>query len=194
MVLVGDKGLTEAVLKEIEVHLKSHELIKVRAATADRDEREAMLRSICDELNAQAVQHIGKMLVIYRKKPAEPERAVRRPKPSRSSARARAKPALKRFSAGREAAAAPARAKPARKRFSAGREAAVAPARAKPARKRFSSEREAAAAPARAKPARKRFSAEREAAAAPARAKPARKRFSAGREAAAIPARVRARS
>ena len=78
VVLIGDKGLTEAVLREIEVNLRSHELIKIRVASADREERQAMLGTICDRTDAQPVQHIGKVLVMvltdritgrYRKSP-----------------------------------------------------------------------------------------------------------------------------
>src|SRR3954451_2622191 len=79
VVLIGDKGLTEAVLREIEVHLNSHELIKIRAQS-ERDEREGWLREICLRLSARPVQHIGKTLVIYRERPPEPvAEPVRRP-------------------------------------------------------------------------------------------------------------------
>ena len=71
VVLIGDKGLTEAVLREIEVHLHSHELIKIRAQS-EREGREAWLQEICDRLSARPVQHIGKTLVIYRERPPEP--------------------------------------------------------------------------------------------------------------------------
>ena len=66
---IGEKGLTEAVLKEVDRALTAHELIKVRAASLERDEREAALAEICDKLDAQPVQHIGKVLVLYRAKP-----------------------------------------------------------------------------------------------------------------------------
>ena len=74
VVLIGDKGLTESVLREIDVHLRSHELIKIRAQS-ERDEREAWLLEICRRLSAQPVQHIGKTLVIYRERPPEHLRA-----------------------------------------------------------------------------------------------------------------------
>lgn len=69
VVLVGDAGLSEAVLKEIGASLKAHELIKVKVAGDDREERQQMLDTICQNLDAAPVQHIGKTLVIYR--PAE---------------------------------------------------------------------------------------------------------------------------
>ena len=66
VVLIGDKGLTDAVLGEIDRSLTSHELIKVRVAGAERTDREAMLESICDALSCAAVHHLGKTLIIYR--------------------------------------------------------------------------------------------------------------------------------
>lgn len=66
VVLIGDNGLTEAVLKEIDLNLSAHELIKVRAGTADREAREEMLGLICDKLSCAAVHHLGKMLILFR--------------------------------------------------------------------------------------------------------------------------------
>jgi RNA-binding protein len=66
VVLVGDKGLGPAVYAEIDRALRVHELMKVRVGGEDRDERGAAMASICKELNADAVQIIGKTLVIYR--------------------------------------------------------------------------------------------------------------------------------
>jgi RNA-binding protein len=68
VVIVGGDGLTPAVVAEIDRSLKNHELIKVRV-NADRDEREAMLREICTRTSAQPVQHIGKILVLFRENP-----------------------------------------------------------------------------------------------------------------------------
>lgn len=67
-VMIGNAGLTEAVLKEIAQTLKVHELIKVRVM-ADRPQREGIMTAICDRLNAAPVQHIGKVLVIYQPNP-----------------------------------------------------------------------------------------------------------------------------
>lgn len=64
-VMIGSAGLTPAVLEEIARSLKSHELIKIRAMIDDREARAAMLQEICSVLNAGAVQHIGKILVVY---------------------------------------------------------------------------------------------------------------------------------
>jgi RNA-binding protein len=71
VVLIGDKGLTDEVLAEIDRSLKAHELIKVRASSGERDARDVWLETICDRLQAHAVQQIGKVFVIYREKPEE---------------------------------------------------------------------------------------------------------------------------
>jgi len=80
--MIGEAGLTPPVLKEIDVALKSHELIKVRVLGADRDRRTGMVDEICTALDASPVQHIGKILVIFRPRPEEAESkpAPRRPR------------------------------------------------------------------------------------------------------------------
>src|ERR1700744_221679 len=66
VVMIGADGLTPAVLKEAEVAIKSHGLIKVRVFSDDRAAREAMLVEMADKLNAAPIQHIGKLLVLWR--------------------------------------------------------------------------------------------------------------------------------
>src|SRR6478735_698627 len=72
VVIVGQHGLTASVMREIDVALRAHQLIKVRVFSDARDEREALLQRVCTELNAAAVQHIGKLFVVWRPAP-EPE-------------------------------------------------------------------------------------------------------------------------
>ena len=67
-VILGAAGLSPSVMTEIDRSLKSHELIKIRVNT-DRPGREAILAEICRRTGAQAVQHIGKILVIFRENP-----------------------------------------------------------------------------------------------------------------------------
>lgn len=67
-VMIGNAGLTEAVLKEIAQTLKIHELIKIRVM-AEREQREEIMTAICTQLNAAPVQHIGKILVVYQPNP-----------------------------------------------------------------------------------------------------------------------------
>lgn len=71
LVIIGDKGLTDEVIAEIDRSLKAHELIKIRAATDDRDARDVWLETICARLEAHPVQQIGKVFVVYRKNPDE---------------------------------------------------------------------------------------------------------------------------
>ena len=88
VVTVGQHGLTPGVLHEIDVNLRAHELIKIRVFNDDRVRREAMLERICSELDAAPVQHLGKLLIVWRPKPEE---AV--PKPTSSSPRSPHAPA-----------------------------------------------------------------------------------------------------
>jgi putative YhbY family RNA-binding protein len=74
-VIVGHQGLTAAVLHEIDVNLDAHELIKIRVLGDERDEREALLARICAELDAAPVQHLGKILTIWRPPPEPPAAA-----------------------------------------------------------------------------------------------------------------------
>jgi putative YhbY family RNA-binding protein len=69
VVAIGNGGLTPGVKKEIDAALKAHGLIKVRVMGDDREQREAMYRTLADELGAAPIQHIGKLLVLWRPKP-----------------------------------------------------------------------------------------------------------------------------
>jgi RNA-binding protein len=72
VVQVGPEGLTPGVVAEVDRALKAHELIKLRAGGADRDARERLLAEVCAATAATPVQHIGKVLVIYREEPKPP--------------------------------------------------------------------------------------------------------------------------
>lgn len=72
VVMVGEAGATPAVLHEIDIALKSHELIKVKVLGDDRDRRERLAGEICAALDATGIQSIGKMIVLYRPRPEEP--------------------------------------------------------------------------------------------------------------------------
>jgi putative YhbY family RNA-binding protein len=84
VVAIGAEGLTPAVLKEADAALRAHGLIKLRVFSDDRAAREAMLDRLTDELDAAPVQHIGKLLVVWRPlreaEFAEPEGRRRAPK------------------------------------------------------------------------------------------------------------------
>ena len=75
VVLVGGDGLTPNVRKEIDAALNAHGLIKVRVFSDDRAARELIYQELAADLNAAPVQHIGKLLVLWRPQP-EKERTV----------------------------------------------------------------------------------------------------------------------
>lgn len=66
VVMIGGEGLTAAVRKEIDAALKAHGLIKVRVFSDDRSAREQMLLELAESLSAAPIQHIGKLLVLWR--------------------------------------------------------------------------------------------------------------------------------
>ena len=81
VVIVGEAGLTPSVMKEIDTSLNTHGLIKVRVFGDDREARLEMYETICEELDAAPIQHIGKLLVLYRpKKETSKERSDKRGK------------------------------------------------------------------------------------------------------------------
>ncbi|MGE5469422.1 MAG: YhbY family RNA-binding protein [Bacteroidota bacterium] len=84
VVSIAENGLTEAVLKEIDVNLTAHELIKIRVYGDSRENRAAYLEQICAQLDAAEVQHIGKLLVVYRPPPADTKPS---PAPQRANTR-----------------------------------------------------------------------------------------------------------
>jgi RNA-binding protein len=69
VVMIGNDGLTPAVRKEVDAALNAHGLIKIRVLGDDRTAREAMLGELTDQLGAAPIQHIGKLLVLWRPKP-----------------------------------------------------------------------------------------------------------------------------
>ena len=75
-VMVGPKGLTPAVTKEVDSALQAHGLIKVRVSLDDREAREGVLATLADELGAAPIQHIGKLIVLWR--PIAPKEKVER--------------------------------------------------------------------------------------------------------------------
>lgn len=83
VVMIGGDGLTAAVEKELDAALKAHGLVKVRVFSDDRAAREALLAELADKLSAAPIQHIGKLLVLWRPIPpkAKTEREDRMPGP-----------------------------------------------------------------------------------------------------------------
>lgn len=69
VVMIGNDGLTQAVMKEADQALNAHGLIKIRVLGDDRGARETMLAELSDKLNAAPIQHIGKLFVLWRPQP-----------------------------------------------------------------------------------------------------------------------------
>lgn len=76
VVLIGGDGLTPAVVKEVDAALNAHGLIKVRVFSDDRETRDQFFSTLAEQLNAAPIQHIGKLLVLWRPMP-EKTRAER---------------------------------------------------------------------------------------------------------------------
>jgi RNA-binding protein len=76
VVMIGGDGLTPAVQKEVDAALNAHGLIKVRVFSDERSNREAIFAALSDELGAAPIQHIGKLLVLWRPMPPK-EKAER---------------------------------------------------------------------------------------------------------------------
>ena len=76
VVMIGSDGLTVAVKKEVDAALNAHGLIKVRVQSDDRVGRETIFHTLADELSAAPIQHIGKLLVLWR--PMPPKEKVER--------------------------------------------------------------------------------------------------------------------
>jgi RNA-binding protein len=68
VVMVGGDGLTPAVIKEAKLAINHHGLIKIRVFGDDREARLAIYEELCDKLDAAPVQHIGKLLVLWKPK------------------------------------------------------------------------------------------------------------------------------
>ena len=89
VVAISQNGLSESVLQEIGSSLDHHELIKIRVFNDDREVREQYLATICEQLGAAPVQHIGKLLVVWRpipdSKSAKPRRSRAEPRRTKRS-------------------------------------------------------------------------------------------------------------
>ena len=67
IVIVGQKGLTDNVMEEINLALEHHELIKVKVNVADRDERSIAVEQICKQTGADLVQRIGFIATLFKR-------------------------------------------------------------------------------------------------------------------------------
>lgn len=76
VLLVGDAGASEAVVRECDVALGHHELIKVKVRGADRRGRDAIIDTLAAKTGAEVVQRIGHVALLYRRHPEKPRIAL----------------------------------------------------------------------------------------------------------------------
>jgi RNA-binding protein len=69
VVLMGARGLTDAVLAEIDKALTDHELVKVKVVADDRAQKQAYMQRICESTDAVLIQAIGHIALLYRPNP-----------------------------------------------------------------------------------------------------------------------------
>jgi len=72
IVRIGQRGLTEAVVAELERALTDHELVKIQLSGADRDTRAAWVAELCRRTGAEAVQQIGAKAILFRRNDERP--------------------------------------------------------------------------------------------------------------------------
>ncbi|HWS26602.1 MAG TPA: YhbY family RNA-binding protein [Xanthomonadales bacterium] len=73
VVMIAERGLAPSVLKEMEIALDHHELIKVRISAADRDARDALVAEMLAATNAELIHKIGHVVSIWRRNNAHPK-------------------------------------------------------------------------------------------------------------------------
>jgi RNA-binding protein len=78
VILLGAKGATEAVLKELDLALSHHELVKVKLSGGDKDERQEQIDFLSEGTGAENVQQIGHIVVLFRRNEDEPKLALPR--------------------------------------------------------------------------------------------------------------------
>ena len=78
VILLGNKGATEAVVKELGLALTQHELVKVKLSGADLDERAAQVNVLVAGTQAESVQKIGHIVVLFRRNADDPKLALPR--------------------------------------------------------------------------------------------------------------------
>lgn len=68
VVIIGQKGLTEAVINEVDIALKAHECIKIKISGWEKQDKTTMINTICQQLQAEFIHSVGNMFIIFRNK------------------------------------------------------------------------------------------------------------------------------
>lgn len=80
LIMIGDAGLSESLLAEYESTIAHHELIKVKVRAGDRESRDTIIETLCSSHDAELVQRIGNVALLYRANPEKkPEKRLRIP-------------------------------------------------------------------------------------------------------------------
>ena len=73
VISIGQNGITDNVLNEVEIALNHHELVKIKIAGEDREARQAMIQQLCEQTSAEKIQAIGKTLTLFRRNTQKPK-------------------------------------------------------------------------------------------------------------------------
>ena len=73
IISIGQNGITDNVLNELEIALNHHELVKIKIAGEDREARQAMIQQLCEQTSAEKIQAIGKTLTLFRRNTQKPK-------------------------------------------------------------------------------------------------------------------------
>ena len=72
IVMIGQKGLTESVQKELAIALEKHELVKVKVSAGDRDARDDIINRLSEDSGATCIQQIGNIAVLFLRNSKKP--------------------------------------------------------------------------------------------------------------------------
>ena len=73
VIMVGQHGVTDNVLKELDIALNHHELVKIKIAGEDRDSKNEMINQLCEASGAEKIQAIGKTLTLFKRNTKKPK-------------------------------------------------------------------------------------------------------------------------
>jgi len=73
VIMIGQHGITDNVLNELDIALNFHELVKIKIAGEDRDARQAIIATLCEQTLAERIQAIGKTLTLFRRNTKKPK-------------------------------------------------------------------------------------------------------------------------
>ena len=73
VISIGQNGITENLLNELEIALNHHELVKIKIAGEDREARQSIIQALCEQTSAEKIQAIGKTLTLFRRNNQKPK-------------------------------------------------------------------------------------------------------------------------